>query len=217
MLRRILASFGLLLVASSPASATSITVGGIAINDQGQFTNVVGATTVDFNGVAPGTQTFAQGIATYTDANIFSCATCTGTGDLLDDTTRGVRAFGAGTYAIDFSSPISYFGLYWGSPDPDNMLTFYNGSSVLFSFSGADLISEFGVMGGTAGAAFVNFFASPGDLPATRIVVSAGQFPFESDNQAFLATPATVPEPSTLVLMATAGVALLARRRNQRP
>ena len=64
----------------------------------------------------------------------------------------------------------------------------------------------------------MNFFASPGDLPATRIVVSAGQFPFESDNQAFFAAaPPTVPEPTSLVLLATGGVALLVRRRNRRP
>jgi hypothetical protein len=216
MVGRIVASLGLLLVASSPVAAATITIAGTAVNDQGQFTNVLGATTVDFNAVSTGTQTFSQGIATYTNVNVFSCATCTGTGDLLDDTTRGARAFGGGTYAIDFSTPISYFGLYWGSPDPDNMLTFYNESSVLFSFSGADLISGFGVTGGTAGAAYVNFFASPGDRPATRIVVSAGQFPFESDNHAFLPAPPTVPEPTSLVLIATGGVALLARRRNRR-
>jgi len=176
---------------------------------------VAGAQTIDFNALAGGIQSFTQGIAAYTNVNIFTCATCTGTGDLLDDTTTAARASGGGTYAIDFSAPIYYFGLYWGSPDADNVLTFYNAGTPLFSFTGANLMSGFGVPGGLSGAAYVNFFASPGDSPATRIVFSGGQFPFESDNHAFSTVPSTVPEPTSLVLLATGGVGLLARRRKR--
>src|SRR5688572_16728504 len=123
MVRRVIGWIAAFLVTALPAGATTITIGGLAVDDQGQFSTVPGVTTVDFNALGTGTQDFLFGIASYDDVNIFNCP-CSGTGDLLDDTTNGARAFGGETFAIDFSEPISYFGFYWGSPDPDNVLTF---------------------------------------------------------------------------------------------
>lgn len=88
---------------------------------------------------------------------------------------------------------------------------------MLTSFSGANLNSMFGVGFGTSNAAYFNITAGPGDLPATRVVFQGGQFPFETDNHAFQVA-STVPEPTTLLLVATGGVGLLRRRRsNRRP
>jgi hypothetical protein len=212
MARRIVVPIAIVLISAIPAAAASITIGGSSINDQGQFSTVAGATTIDFNGLANGTQDLVTGIASYDNVNIFSCA-CSGTGDLLDDTTKGARALGGSSYAIDFSSPISYFGFYWGSPDADNLLMFFNGNTLLSTFSGADLNSMFGVGFGTSNAAYFNIAAGPNDSPATRVVFQGGQFPFETDNHAFQVAPSSVPEPTTLVLLATGGVGLLARGR----
>lgn len=214
MVRRIIGSIAMLLIGALPAGAASITIGGLVVNDQGQFSNVVGATTVDFNALVNGTQDFVTGIASYDDVNIFSCA-CSTTGDLLDDTTKGARALAASSYAINFSSPISYFGFYWGSPDSDNVVTFFNGATNLGSFTGANLNSMFGVGFGTSNAAYINFAVGPGDLPATRVVFQGVQFPFETDNHAFQAVSA-VPEPTMLLLVGTGGLGLLARRRSKR-
>jgi len=213
MVRRVIGSIAALLLCVMPATATTITIGGLSVDDQGQFSSVPGVTTVDFNALAEGTQDFVTGIASYDDVDIFDCA-CSGIGDLLDDTTNGARADDGSSFAIDFSVPITYFGFYWGSPDPDNVITFYNGATELFSFTGADLNSMFGVDFGLSGAAYLNIAAGPGDQPATRIVFSGGEFPFETDNHAFIA--ASVPEPASLLLLTSGGIGLMTRRRWKR-
>ena len=101
------------LLGTIPAAATTISIGGLTVDDQGQFSTVPGVTTVDFNALATGTQDFAFGIASYDDVNIFNCA-CSGPGDLLDDTTNGARALGGESFAINFSEPISYIWLLLG-------------------------------------------------------------------------------------------------------
>jgi hypothetical protein len=209
MLRTFIGIFAAILVTAMPAGAGVITVGGSSVDDQGQFSTVPGVTTVDFNALANGTQDFVAGIATYDDVNIFNCA-CSGTGDLLDDTTKGGRALRGGAFAIDFSQPISYFGLYWGSPDPENAISFFNGATPLFSFTGADLNAMFGVGFGVTSAAYVNFTASPGDTPVTRIVIHGVVDPFETDNHAFLLA---VPEPASWLLFGSGAVAWMRRRR----
>jgi len=156
MIRKLVLATAACLAVAWPAHATVITLGGSAINDQGQFSTVAGATTVDFNAVALGNQSFATGIATY-QANIFSCA-CSGTGDLLDDTTRGARALVGTALTINFAQPLGYFGLYWGSPDPGNTITFFNGAVQVFSLTGTQL-NALGVGFGTTAAAYVNFTA----------------------------------------------------------
>ena len=179
--RRLLGTL-VVLTWAMPAGAATVTIGGTPVDDQGSFSTVAGATTVDFNALTPGTQDVVAGIASYTSVNIFSCA-CSSTGDLLDDTTIGARAFASDDFAIDFSQPLSYFGLYWGSPDPGNLIRIFNGDTELVSFSGKELLS-LGVTEGLSGAAYVNFFAGPGES-FTRVEITGTEYPFETDNHAF--------------------------------
>lgn len=218
MARRFVLVTVLLLMAALPASATTITVGGAAVNDQGQFSTMAGATTVDFNALSNGSQNFSADIASY-QANIFTCAACTGSGDLFDDTTKGARALVGTPLTIDFSQPIDYFGLYWGSPDAGNTITFFNGVTPVFTYTAANLNTQFGVGFGLNNAAYVNFAAGAGES-ATRIVLSSTDFPFETDNHAFRtsAVGSAVPEPTSLLLIGTGGLGLVAkiRRRSRR-
>ena len=210
MVRRLTGLVAAILLCSLPASAATITFGGTAVNDQGQFSNVPGATLIDFNGRPLGTQDFTAGIAAYDNVNVFQCVGCSGNGDVKDDTTNAARAFGGpgGLYVLDFSQPISYFGLYWGSPDQGNEMQLYNGATLVRTVTGLEVGNAVGF--GLPGGGYVNVFAGVGEQ-FTRVVFVGGQFPFESDNHAF-----AVPEPGALLLLAAAGGGWFARRRKQR-
>ena len=52
------------------------------------------------------------------------------------DTTNYMAVLGGGQESIAFGSLMSAFGLYWGSVDGYNSLTFYNGASQVYSISG---------------------------------------------------------------------------------
>jgi hypothetical protein len=199
-----------LFCATSVAHATTVTVGGTVLANEGQVSSVAGSTTVNFNALSNGgPQSFAQGIAQYT--NLFIA---TGTGvDLVNDLTKFASAGTgqAGDLTLNFSQPITYFGLYWGSPDPLNTITLFRGANSIFTFTGQNLANQFGVPLGISGSAYVNFTASAGEN-YTRIVISpAGSFPFESDNQAFIAA---TPEPGAGLLAAAGlGIILTVRRK----
>ena len=211
---RLILAVATALITSSPAGADTITIGGISVDDQGQFSSVAGVTTVDFNALSGGTQDFVTGIASYTSVDIFTCATCTGSGDLPDDTTPGARAFGGGDdFTIAFSEPLSYFGLYWGSPDSDNRIQLFSGVTEVVSLTGAGL-AAFGVGSGVDAAAYVNFFAGAGES-FDRVVITGGTFPFETDNHAFQVQQA-VPEPTSLLLFGSGALGLIARLRRHK-
>jgi hypothetical protein len=213
--RRLLPAVIVILCANCPAYATSITLGGTVVANEGQVSSVAGATTVNFNALPLfGPQNVTVGIASYSNLFVFG----NDPGDILNDTSRFADPNGPlvvnTPLTIDFSSPISYFGLYWGSPDPANLISFFNGGTLLFNFTGQNLHDQLGVGFGLGSAAYVNFRAAAGES-YTRIVISAnGSFPFEDDNHAFLQA---VPEPASFILLGSglvgAGVTRWRRRR----
>ena len=75
----------------------------------------------------------------------------------------------SGSVSLDFSSELKRFSMQWGTPDATtNGLAFYNGSTLIASYSGADRIA----MGGT----YSDFsFAETG---FTRVVATGGKFEF---------------------------------------
>ncbi len=215
VIRRIVLVAAVLGLAVAPAYAANITLGGAALLNEGQVSTVAGTTTVNFNGLGTGTQSFVTGIATYTNANIFTCP-CAGDGDLKNDLSNGARAFGSNfgveqTFEVAFSQPLDYFGFYWGSPDADNVVTFFNGATQLFAFTGTQL-NALGVGFGHPNAAFVNF-AAVGSERFTRVVFKPGAFLIETDNHAYRV--AAVPEPASLLLVGIGLVWVAARRRRQ--
>jgi hypothetical protein len=106
--------------------------------------------------------------------------------------------------SLGFKGNINYFGLYWGSVDTWNTISFWDGSKEVGSFTGTDVADAASspVHFGTT-SLFVNFFAN-GDS-WTTINLASSQPNFESDNHAFGDSP--VPEPATLALL---GIGMLA-------
>ncbi len=102
-----------------------------------------------------------------------------------------VPGYGVGE-TITYSVPTTAFGLYWGSVDIYNTLTFYNGSNVVYTANGATVLPAVGSDNGTV-SAYVEFSSLP---QFTSVVLTSSQNAFEVDN-----VVAAVPEASTWVMM----------------
>jgi hypothetical protein len=103
-------------VMSAPADAIMLTFGGTAVSGQGQFSNVPGVTTIDFESGAP-----TSGLAIYSapDPGPAVVSGSSATSFLsVEDNTRYLAvsilrdARGNTPVTIDFANPLDYFGLY---------------------------------------------------------------------------------------------------------
>lgn len=108
-------------------------------------------------------------------------------------------------YTITPDKTYNYFGLYWGSLDAYNHISFYKSGNLIESLTPADFDPAH-VDGNTS--EFVNFIVDGG---YDRIDISSTQYAFESDNHSFGQTP----EPGSLALLGSGlvGLAGMLRRR----
>jgi len=207
-------------VISAPADAITLTFGGTPVAGQGQFSSVAGVTTVDFESGAP-----TSGLAVYSAPGpgpaVVSGDTATysmSRDDNTDDTTRYLAvsilgdARGTNPVTIAFANPLDYFGLYWGTPSANNSISFFNGNTLLQSFTGDALYS----IVPSTGAAYANFFAEAGES-FNKVVLSEISVAFESDNHAYKVASEPVPEPLTsLTAFASVVTGVLMKRQQQR-
>ncbi len=209
-MKRIAIAFGLAL-AASVAQAGVIQ----SVEDAGIYTTqVAGATTVNWNDYSCGAYT-----------------SCTGNGALVTGSVSGQyaspygitdlyltvpRDYGAGAVSLTTPGSYNYFGLYWGSLDAYNSIDFYNGGSLVGSYSGADIypLMANGGQSSWASNRYVNFLFTEGDF-FDRIVLVSTNWAFESDNHAFGNISTSVPEPGTLAMfgLGLMGLGYTARRR----
>lgn len=120
-----------------------------------------------------------------------------------------------GVMTFNFSSAQTYFGLFWGSVDATNTLTFYSGANgtglVLQTVTGQLLntinpqvaATGFGDPFNPWGSAYVNVNTT---LGFQSVVATTGTFTFEIENVAF----GTASVPNSVPDAASTGVLLLA-------
>ena len=203
---------------AAPADAITLTFGGTPVSGQGEFSNVAGATTVDFESGAP-----TSGLAIYSAPGPGPAVVSGNNGSSiisLDDYSRYLAvsvlgdARGTSPVTIDFANPLDYFGLYWGTPSANNSIRFFNGDTLLQSFTG-DAPGNLVTSG--RGVVYANFFAEAGES-FNKVVLSDTSVAFESDNHAYkVAASESVPEPLTsLTAFASVVTGVLMKRQQQR-
>ena len=88
---------------------------------------------------------------------------------------------GNGTETITFASAKNAFGLYWGSLDSYNTITFYDGATLVASYTGADISPLFpnGNQGSFVSNGYVEF---SGLHSFNKVVLGSTSNAFEIDN-----------------------------------
>ena len=123
------------------------------------------------------------------------------------DTTNYLAVLGGGSETISYGSEKTTFGLYWGSVDSYNVLSFYDGATLVDTITG----SQTGplIASGGQGDYSSNGYVVISGLPKfNNVVVSSGSNSFEFDS----VVAGGVPEPSTWMMMGLgfAGLGLVA-------
>lgn len=116
----------------------------------------------------------------------------------------------SGTAILTLGETANYFGLYWGSIDSYNTISFFLAGVLVDSFTGSDIAPPAdGNQLASATNRFINFFF--GDLRFDEVQLESDNYAFESDNHAY----ATVSEPGTLALLGIALTGLVMARRRK--
>jgi hypothetical protein len=107
-----------------------------------------------------------------------------------------------GPGVVTFAQGVRYFGFLWGSPDTYNILTVYDGNTVLGTFDGSAIMAP--PNGDQSYSRYFNLFAGQGEV-ITSVSFASNTNAFETDNHAFIAA---VPEPETYAML-LAGLGLM--------
>ncbi len=198
-----------LLLATGAAQALPV----ISLSTTGEVTSTTaGATTIDFNSGC-------------------GYSSCSGDFALVNGSQSGLYAQPMGinspyltvpnpstsTQSASFVLGVAadYFGLFWGSIDNYNFISFYRDNNLVASYSGSDIVGQFadGNQLSYSTNRYINFdFGS--DAYDTVTLTSTG-FAFESDNHAFRKL-IMVTEPTTALLFLLGLVGLALARRQVR-
>jgi hypothetical protein len=132
------------------------------------------------------------------------------------DTTNYMAVLGGGSETVAYSSLMNTFGLYWGSVDSYNTLTFYDGATVVATLSGSDVQPALAANGGQTSYASNGYVLLEGLPWFNSVVIGSDSNSFEFDNVA----AGVVPEASTWAMLGMGflglGFVAAARRRKDR-
>jgi hypothetical protein len=134
------------------------------------------------------------------------------------DGTTYITAGSAGSVTLQFPTLETYLGILWGSVDGYNSLSLYNGTVLIGTLTGSDVLTSPNGDQGVNGTAYVNISATGGSA-FDRAVAASGLNAFEFDDVSFNLTVSTfaaddpVPEPVGVALFGTGLLALAFMRR----
>jgi len=188
-----------LMTATSAFAGTTIGNFDITATNAQFTTNYVGATAVAGGSISGGVVN--AGGSTNPDTGINSSI------------SSYISAMPGNDETVTFGGNQKYFGTLWGSVDPGNMVTLYEGANVVGSFTGAALNSAVGLLEWPATGSYVDFVAnSPAGYFNKVVLSSTDGEPFETAN---FASAAAVPEPASwaMLMLGLFGLGAVLRRR----
>ncbi|MBX9647849.1 MAG: VCBS domain-containing protein, partial [Xanthobacteraceae bacterium] len=185
------------IVAETDAPAEAVMVvpatASVAVLAPGVTTNSLGLNTETFNDRSLGHDSFhstalnadfhASGSAGIVHGSTDGVTAAPFFGPLpgAPDTTNYLTVGGGGVETITFASEQNAFGLYWGSVDSYNSISFYDGSTLVGSYTGASVAPLFadGNQGSFASNGYVQF---SGLAEFNKVVLQSSSNAFEIDN-----------------------------------
>lgn len=197
------------------------------------FTASVNATPISVSASAAGQTTSTVAGVTTVDFNAGNCAgyaSCTGDFALVSGSVSGKYAQPFGTNSTFLSVPnpsdsthtaimslglqADYFGLFWGSIDAYNTISFFSSGVQIASFTGSQLpsLTASGNQTEWSSNRYLNFDFGTSSFDTVKFISS--NFAFESDNHAY--RNASVPEPMNMALMGLGLFGLVVARRFNR-
>ena len=180
--------------------------------------NSLGLSTETFDGISPGASSNnGAGHGNFQSAALGATFSASGNAGIVNgsssvtaapfvgpapghqDTTNYLSIGGNGTETITFASPKNAFGLYWGSLDSYNTIKFYDGATLVASYTGADISPLFpnGNQGSFVSNGYVEF---SGLHSFNKVVLGSTSNAFEIDNisAGTIPTAALAPISGTL-------------------
>jgi hypothetical protein len=194
------------------------------VKSQGAYSEFAGLSTtktVDFNSGSAPTTGFAK----------YSFQSANGSSSVRSDVwspsgSKGevnngnyLAVFAGNNVTIDLADKVKYFGINWGAMSGGNTFSFYNGTSLIKSYS-TETVAPMALIHaqqhGGEGNGYAHFTASNTSEMFDRIVISqVGGGGFESDNHSFNISDPTksVPEPGIMLGLAAIGGSVWAKRK----
>jgi len=213
-----------LLLSGLAGAAHAYTINYDYINVANQYTTPYSATVEDFDGALVWTWTGSGDVVSGSVGGQYSAPG--GVDGINKDSTYYVTV--PQPYDSDHSGSYmptgmpagpgpggtyNYFGLWWGSVDTYNTLSFYNGATLVASITGSGAITP-SAANGNQTAPSTNLYINFLDLPNfDSFKMTSTQFAFEADNIAIGYNPSRVPEPTTLLLLGLGLIGLAGVRR----
>ncbi|MBK1815814.1 hypothetical protein JIN84_09310 [Luteolibacter yonseiensis] len=171
--------------------------------DSNDFNSKLSNTTVfDFNGLAAGKRSnvaWTSGgntIGTYDQLWIKGADQYGGAGNPNGSNYSAIGARWVPTTTLTFNEPHAYFGFWWSAGDANNVLSFYNGSTLTAQFTTSTLLNALAGSPEYKGSpvtkylnqnaaesyAFINFFGAGGTTWNKIVFSNLGTSGFENDN-----------------------------------